>query len=346
MSTPTTFARILGWQEVPTVVSAIARAVTSGAPVGGSMAAVSAMSPHDPSALEGDGNFFLDINNGGVFDNSDNGCAFTTNGAAGSYSLDPGFAFDVVGAYCQNGLPTLTGDLNEDAAQIPYPPHIDIPAPTITCSQPSYHDPITNTYTAGYHTGMLNATSGTVTFAPGNHCFQSGLAFHGNVGMVANDVNFLIQGGDFNYNANGSLNCDGMLVYINGGTGVQLNGNTTSNCTDVTFYAATGDVMLAGNSVNTFSAPASGPYKGLLIYLPYGNQEPVKVTGNAGSAFTGSIIGVSSQIEVQGNTQTLAMSTQIIGYKVKFSGNGNIVINYDPSKQYAQGEPTMIQLTK
>ncbi|HSL44703.1 MAG TPA: pilus assembly protein TadG-related protein [Anaerolineales bacterium] len=345
MSTPTTFARILGWQEVPTVVSAIARSVTSGAPVGGSMAAVSAMSEHDPAAIDGNGNFTLDINNGGVFSNSDNNCAFVTDGASGRYEVDPGFAFDVVGDYCPNGIPTLFGDLNRDATQIPYPPNIQIPAPSITCSVPSHHDTITNTYTPGYHLNKVNG-SGTVTFAPGNHCFKAGLELHGNTGMVANDVNFLIEGGDFFYNANGSLNCNNMLVHINGGTGVQINGNSTSTCTNVTFYATHGDVSLAGNSLNSFSAPTSGPYKGLLIYLPYGNPEPVKVTGNAGSQFTGSIIGVSSQIEVQGNTQTLALSTQIIGYTVKFSGNGDIVINYDPAKQYAQGEPTMIQLTK
>jgi hypothetical protein len=127
---------------------------------------------------------------------------------------------------------------------------------------------------------------------------------------------------------------------------MRLNGNGTSTCTGVTFYLSTGNVTWNGNSANTFSAPTSGPYQGLLVYLPYGNSSPLTISGNASSEFTGSIIAVSSPIQLQGNNSTLALSTQIIGYTVEFSGNGKFLIDYDASKQFAQGGPTMIQLTK
>jgi Flp pilus assembly protein TadG len=350
MSTPTTFARILGWQQVPTVVSAVARAVTGESPVGSNTPAVSAMSPTDPSAIHGNGNFNLEINNSGIFDNSNaaggcpNGSALLFNGN-GTYDVDTGY--EVVGQSCDVGSNTIIGDF-KTVTQQPYPPQIDIDAPSITCSG--------DTTPAWSGTGWLippgnhaymDIPGGSVTFAPGNHCFPAGFRLSGNTPTItANDANFLISGGVFDITSNGSFNCSNLLVHVNGGTGMRLNGNGTSNCTGVTFYLSTGNVTWNGNSTNIFSAPTSGTYKGLLVYLPYGNSNPLTISGNASSEFTGSIIAVSSPIQLQGNNATLALSTKIIGYTVGFSGNGKFQINYDPSQQYAQGEPTMIQLTK
>jgi hypothetical protein len=350
LNTQTTFARVIGRNEVGSVVSAVAKAQMGNASPAGSSAAVSAMSPHDPSAIHGNGNFNLDINNSGIFDNSDaaggcpNGNALLFNGH-GTYSADDGYA--VVGQHCDVGSNTITGSFQPTSAQ-PYPPNINIPAPNITCSG--------NTSAAWSGTGWLippgthtyqDIPGGNITFAPGNHCFPAGYKLSGNTPSVtANDVNFLISGGEFQITSNGNFNCSNMLVHINGGTGMSLNGNGTSNCTGVTFYASTGDVTWNGNSTNIFSAPTSGTYKGLLVYLPYGNSNSLSITGNASSNFTGSVIAVSSHITLEGNNQTLALSTQVIGYTVEFSGNGNFIIDYDPSQQYANGEPTMIQLTK
>ena len=127
---------------------------------------------------------------------------------------------------------------------------------------------------------------------------------------------------------------------------MHFSGNSTNTCNGVTFYASTGNVSWNGDVTNVFSAPTSGTYKGLLLYLPNGNSLEISVSGNASSEFTGSIIAISSHVELQGNNQTLALSTKIMANTVEFSGNGNFVIDYDPSEQYAQGEPTMIQFTK
>ena len=103
---------------------------------------------------------------------------------------------------------------------------------------------------------------------------------------------------------------------------------------------------LSGNSTNVFTAPTSGTYAGLLVYLPYGNGNTVKISGNSNSQFTGSIIAVDSNVQIVGNSATLALSTQIIGETVSLRGNGNITINYDPAQQYAMGDPYAISLTK
>jgi len=69
LTTNTTFARILGWQQVPGMVTAIARAKPGTDEPFMDGVALAAMSPDAPDAITGGGNFSLDINNSGLFDN-------------------------------------------------------------------------------------------------------------------------------------------------------------------------------------------------------------------------------------------------------------------------------------
>jgi hypothetical protein len=344
LTTRTTFARVLGRTEVPSVVSAIARAVPGGPQPVGAGYALSAMSPHDPDAVTGHGNFNLDIQHSGVFDNSDDGCAFTTSGSAGTYSVDT--AFSVVGGHCKNGFPTLNGPF-DSPSQRPYGPDsdIDVLLPDIKCKGNSVYDAVNHTYSPGNHTN-LNIPNGTVIFGPGNHCFYGGVTISGNTNIVAFNANFLIASGDFSSTSNGTFQCNNLLVYINGGTGFHVNGNSTNECDGVTFYAATGDVSWNGNPTIDFKAPSWGPYQGLLIYMPYGNNSPLTINGNSQQSLTGSIVAVSSPIKINGNSGTFALSSAIIGYTVSLGGNGNILIDYDPKDQFTQIDPTLIQMTK
>lgn len=343
LSTPTTFARVLGWTEVPSTVSAIARAEPGGpGPIGGGYA-LSAMSQTEKNAVLGFGNFHLDINNSGVFDNSSHDCAIDFGGSAGSYSVDT--AFSVVGGNCTNphASPTINGSF-QTASQQPYPPNISVLAPSIVCTGNSVYDAANRTYSPGNHTN-LNIPNGTVTFAPGNHCFDGGVSITGNTHIIAFNANFLIRSGEFILNSNGSFTCDNLLVHIDGGTGFRVNGNSTNECNGVTFFASTGDVSWQGNPVIDFRAPTWGPYKGLLIYLPYGNDSDLTINGNTGITLVGSIVAVDSNITINGNSNTYLRSA-IIGETVKLTGNGNMVIDYDPDEQFVQIDPTLIQMTK
>jgi len=347
LTTRTTFGRILGWQEVPGMVTAIARAKPGTDEPFMDGVALAAMSPDAPDAITGGGNFSLDINNSGLFDNSNNSCAFSTNGSAGTYTVDT--AFNVVGQYCQHsGLITLSGPLNEGAPSQPYPPDIDIPAPSITCSGTGIYNAVTKTFSPGNY-GQIHIPGGasTYTFEPGNYCFTAGINVSGNNTIVANNANFLFTGGDFQITS-GNLTCNNLLVYTTGASsGIHLGSNGTANhCEGVTFYVQAGDVDISGNATNYYTAPTSGDYQGLLIYLPFGNGETVAIGGNTFSQFTGSVIAADSHIQIVGNTETLALSTAIIGETVQLTGNGTIVINYNPSEQYTQGDPHAISLTE
>jgi hypothetical protein len=102
----------------------------------------------------------------------------------------------------------------------------------------------------------------------------------------------------------------------------------------VVFFARTGEVKWNGNVANTFKAPSSGPYKGLLIYLPHGNTTTLNINGNAGNHIQGTILAVQAPILLNGNQGTEVMDSQVIGYTVKFNGNGTLRIDFDGSEVY------------
>jgi hypothetical protein len=350
---PATIARIIGRQQFTNIVTAVAYAGPEDPRPFANGAALAALAPNEPDAIFGNGNVFLDINNSGIFSNSNvtdtqppcqNGSMSV--GGNGSYTVDT--SVQVVGSLCQGNNTTINGPV-EAAGPMPYPPTIDVLMPNIVCSGSggSTYNAVTNTttYSPGNYTNLNVVSTGEVIFSPGNYCFQGGASFLG-PDIIANDVNFLIPSGEFRTAGNSSFTCNDVLFHVDGGTGVHFNGNGGNYCNAVTFIASTGDVTWNGNVTNRLYAPTGGVYEGLLIYLPYGNSSPLSITGNAGNELTGSIIAVSSEITVGGNNWTNGLNSQIVGYTIDILGNSNTVINYNPDDQFIPPLPSAVQLTK
>ncbi len=117
--------------------------------------------------------------------------------------------------------------------------------------------------------------------------------------------------GNFRLNANDVLNGEGVVIRIN-----------------------TGDVRWAGGAEMNLSAPTSGPFKGLLLFLPEGNTNEVEINGNSNSTFTGSILAPSAAISINGTGGVTGLNCQVIGYTVNLSGTSNTFINYNPDQNY------------
>jgi hypothetical protein len=240
-----------------------------------------------------------------------------------------------------------------DVGQIEYPPTFNIPTPSISCSGNGSRsvDTTTNPHTVIYTPGNYPSGDnlnyvGPVIFRPGNYCFGNSISINGAANIIANDVRFKITSGEFSTNGISHLTCNNMLVHINGGSGVRFNGNSKVECNDVTFFASTGDVNWSGNALVRMFAPQGGDYQGLLIYLPFGNNSDLHIAGNSTNELTGSIIAVSSDIRISGNSGTTGLNSQIIGYTVTLEGNSSTIINYVPEDQYWQVDPTAVTLTK
>ena len=344
----TTFARIIGWRTVTSTLTAIARVKPGGdSPLFPGAALVALQ--RTGTAISGQGNVNLEVNDGGVFDNSGSPCAMEFGGN-GTFVLEPSYYYTIAspGTYCENGNINLDQSYIQSGPQIS--PAYSIPPPSINCPTPgSYVQSGTSiVFTQGYFGAIPPITwSGEVLFPNGDYCFNAGLSINGSAEVKAPDgANFLIAGGDFQINGNSTLTCDSVMFHINGGTGIRFNGNASNTCTNVTFYASTGDVTWNGTVANTFTAPGNGTYQGLLIYLPSGNSSPLTINGNTGNSLTGSIIAPSSNVTIEGNSGTTGLRSSITGLTITLAGNSDTTINYNPDDQYSPADPTVIQLTK
>ena len=351
------FAQIVGWQVVTNKVEAVTRAHTGSSDTATGLAAISALSPNG-IGIDINGNVTLNVINSGIFSNSNSGTCPAGSMVAvgnGTFTVETGYTYASGGILCQTGNIDIDENQIQSGSQIPYPQgvaHINPPTPSITCSP----DPITvtgNTINPGTATGQFSIPSmyGAYTFAPGNYCFANGANLNGDYDFTANDVNFRIDGGSFTLNGSSSLgsapltSCNNVLFHsVGAGTGVNFLGNSTSNCSNVTFYMTTGTAFFSGVADNTLSAPTSGDYKGLLIFQPLGNSTTIDIQGNSNQHYTGSIIGLSAPIHVAGNNQSFAVNSQFVGYTFTVSGNINFTVNYDPALQYLPPESPGIEL--
>jgi hypothetical protein len=123
-------------------------------------------------------------------------------------------------------------------------------------------------------------------------------------GIYCVDGNFQMNGGD-------SLTGHGVVIRMNGGF-VKWNGGAEIH----------------------LSAPAEGPWKGLLLYMPSStNCSTITLNGNSYSTIVGTIMAPCSDITVQG-TGDSGIEGQIVGYTVEISGSSETKIHYSDEKNY------------
>lgn len=348
---PATFGRIVGRQQFTNIVTAVAysgpvepKPVINGA-------ALASLKRDGDKTLFGNGNVNLEVHNSGVFNNSTSACATQINGAVGNYWVSPPNSFQLANPNYCSGAGNVLNPV-EQVGQIDYPPTFNIPEPTIVCSGNGSIEAPTPANGNRYIVSPGNFGPETINafvpviFEPGNYCFDGNFKIIGTAQATADYVRFKITKGEFSLGGTSTLTCNDVLVHIDGGSGVYVGGNNKMECNNITIFATTGKLSWDGNPTIRLFAPTGGDYKGLLIYMPFGNYEDLAISGNANSELTGSIIAVSSNIKIEGNTGTTGLHSQIIGYTVTIEGNSNLVINYVPEEQYWEVDPTAVTLTK
>jgi hypothetical protein len=348
----TYFAGVVGINQMKNNVQAVSKTKLSDIGPLFDGEAMVALSPDDEHALSTCGNPNVDVQNSGIFVNSSSECAMYANGNV-SFEVDT--AYSVVNSSdpeCENGNPSVTGPVVGGAEQIDYPPDIFIAAPTIECAAdaPAFTEDDTSVtfYPGKYNfNNMTINTLKNVYFEPGSYCFDGNIKFNGQGPITANYVSFRMDSGDFQINGGSDFTADNFIFYATGDAdGIHFNGGGTITTTNTTYYLESGGVEFNGNTQNTLSAPTSGPNANMLIYLPYGNTSGIDITGNSDSTIQGTILGVSSHVRVGGNSDGLALNSQIVGYTVEACGNSFLNISWDPGDNFQQQEPAKIELTE
>ncbi|MBN1452851.1 MAG: Tad domain-containing protein [Anaerolineales bacterium] len=340
----TYFAGVVGIHEMVNRVQAVSKTkLSSIGPLFDGEALVALKQTNDPKnpVFDNCGNSNVIVDNSGIFVNSSSACAM---GAGGNSSIDVDTAVSVVNSsnpFCTNGSVEFDDPLVGGAEQVEYPPRIDLPAPSIECTDPGSWDEDTHTFYPGIYDG-IHIPNGDWIFTPGNYCINGDVSLNANI--TANYVSFRLNDGDFDIR--GDFIADHMVVYSTGTSdGMHFNANATIVATNTTFYMESGDVWWNGNADITMTAPTIGPNANMLIYLPYGNNANITINGTADGLIKGTILAVSSHVEVKGDSGSV-INGQIIGYTVETCGNGDLNINYDPGDNYQQQEPAKMELTE
>lgn len=137
---------------------------------------------------------------------------------------------------------------------------------------------------------------------------------------------------DDDFPPDGVTDLESGIYCINGD--FRVNGNHTLRGENVVLYVEHGSVHFNGGATIELSAPGSGPFKGLLLYLPIDNQKTVVLNGNSKSQIRGTILAPGSLIRITGMDSSYGFHSQIIGYRVELDGDSVLIVKYIDDQNY------------
>ncbi len=138
----------------------------------------------------------------------------------------------------------------------------------------------------------------------------------------------------------GHLSMNPGTYYVDTGDFSSSGGSSSITANQAFIYVRLGNVTLSGGGTFNLTAPTSGDYKGMLIFMGRTNSNDITISGGSGSSFTGTVYGVASTINLSGGSGALTINSQIIVDKAVLSGSSSININYDPNQGYLQSGGT------
>lgn len=368
--TPTTFARVIGINEVPTVVTAVARTSgTSSSSTSNSDVAIFATKngPDNQCFLLTGGGSVV-THESGIMVNCEGSEAVFLNGGSSLLMDAPGQT-----AGCNNPLHNVSPPGLSIQCYVP-PQTVNAntfasvpttqPAPSCGPVVTSMSNPLV----PGTYSSLVITTS--TTMDPGVYCLTGGLTIvsgailsgpAGKVQIVLQDQGIVVTAGgimDFAdleiYSNNGGFTTTGgaavyadRLRYFSTGAGtVQVNGGTQLISNNAYFYLHQGDIILNGQATITLHGPPQGdPFGGLLVHKPYSNTIPLSLNGGSNINLTGTFMAPGSPVSYNGGNN-FVLHSQIIGSTFSINGQAQLEIFYDPSENYSPPNSPLIQLTK
>ena len=325
----TTFARVIGRNQVTNHVEAISRAVLPEITAWfDGKALVSVMEGckgdggdlNHPFTVGGNGTTI--VNDSGIFINSLCSIAFVDSGNSNLVTTDDGVC--VVGGIQPgvNGVtPPPTGHCGTQIDINQY----ELPSLDSYCGDPGDITGSGGDYEAwpGYFDKTGNQTfpdvtpAGTLKLNKGVYCLYNGMNLNSNWEDITTDLN---------------------------GNGVH-----DPDSEGVLFYVPGGDVTFNGGSTLHIHAISSGLPNNLLnylIYVPLTNEANITISGNNGSNFTGTILAPASSCTLQGSGTAFSMDAQMICYDTTITGDGNIDITFNDANNAVTTIKPTIQLPK
>jgi hypothetical protein len=114
----------------------------------------------------------------------------------------------------------------------------------------------------------------------------------------------------------------------------------------VLIYMRSGNVHWDGRAQINLTAPTSGPYAGLLIYMPMSNDEGMIINGNSDSSFVGTFLAPASDVQINGTSGVNGYHSQVVGYTIDLIGTADMTVEYNQNENLIVDFPAMLQLVK
>lgn len=201
----------------------------------------------------------------------------------------------------------------------------------------------------GYHA----LTPPNVIPDPGASCWSDS---YNRVQVNPHQEETISPGNYSEWSVRGTLHLNPGLYCVN--DKITMTSEGTVDGSGVTIYFTGSDLTINGGMDATLEAPNGyddpppfPPDRGiedLLIYVPLGIDPQIKINGNSGSVFGGTIYAPSGFVTINGNAETDTPETEfytsIIAYDVNLTGASNINFNYDATRDY--GFPTFMEVRK
>jgi hypothetical protein len=247
------------------------------------------------------------ITGGSVFSNSNAdsvSCQSGVQDGSGAITVGPTPAniqvvggFDLGGSGSVSPLPVVEGAPQDDLRPIPTP----------DCSAlPDY--------------GAVSVVAGkSATLGPGRY---ASISFKAGASVTLNPGMYCIYGTKGFTGTGGSISGSGVMIYLQDG-GFDLGGNSLV-------------ALAAEDKSGVLVDPADNDWRGMLVYADPNNSNPVKLTGNTGTTYTGTVFAASSDCTINGTGDNIGLlSSQIICNTVKITGTAQVNIDYNPDQTYS-----------
>ncbi len=236
--------------------------------------------------------------------------------ASGAINLNGSFSFDAAcgavddsdanQAFTMNGSGTftttgtmITGGLSQNGS--------GTISPTPATGTPPESDPLA--YLTEPTVGSCNYTSYVVngsspaTLSPGVYC--NGLTLNGSATVTFSSGLYIIDGGTFT-----------------------INGSETVTASDVTFYLTGGASMtINGSSSDTFVAPTTGTYAGILIFQDRSDSSTATFNGSNSKEITGALYFPDAELIYNGSGPQSAY-TILVANTININGSATLNDNY------------------
>jgi Flp pilus assembly protein TadG len=186
---------------------------------------------------------------------------------------------------------------------------------TLKSSQPPTPDPLAylpepdpSTMTS-YNKVTLSGKKAT-TIYPGT--YNGGINVSGQATLNMDPGIYYMDGGGFSFTGQGSLNAAGVMIV-----------NAPQSSSDL--------ININGNGAINLSPPTSGIYAGISLWQVRSSTNDINVTGNGGSAMSGTFYTAHGTLNVTGNGTNDVLGAQYISYNLKVNGGGNFSVIWDPN---------------